>query len=158
MITECVRREVSCEYCRGSFIVENKQGLVQQVESLTGQAVLVDKTTNQTNDETNKIGATNDKSEEGNTMKQGFKPESINDIEVGMKVLFSSLGKLRGTVKYVGPVCGLGLVVGIVLDPEEPVWLGYRECNGTYEGKRYFSCAPGRGCFTTFDNVLKCYR
>ncbi|XP_058941949.2 uncharacterized protein [Pocillopora verrucosa] len=136
------------------------QGLVQQVESLTGQAVLVDKTTNQTNDETNKIGATNDKSEEGNTMKQGFKPESINDIEVGMKVLFSSLGKLRGTVKYVGPVCGLGLVVGIVLDPgeEEPVWLGYRECNGTYEGKRYFSCAPGRGCFTTFDNVLKCYR
>ena len=50
-------------------------------------------------------------------MKQGFKPKSINDIEVGMKVLFSSLGKLRGTVKYVGPVCGLGLVVGIVLDP-----------------------------------------
>ena len=55
----------------------------------------------------------------GNTMKQGFKPKSTNDIEVGMKVLFSSFGKLRGTVKYVGPVCGLGLVVGIVLDPGE---------------------------------------
>ena len=55
----------------------------------------------------------------GNTMKQGFKPKSINDIEVGMKVLFSWFGKLRGTVKYVGPVCGLGLVVGIVLDPGE---------------------------------------
>ena len=41
------------------------QGLVQQVESLTGQAVLMDTTTNQTNDETNKIGATNDKIEEG---------------------------------------------------------------------------------------------
>ena len=53
----------------------------------------------------------------GDTMKQGFKPESISDIEVGMKVLFSWFGKLRGTVKYVGPVCGLGLVVGIVLDP-----------------------------------------
>ena len=24
-ITECVWREVSCEYCRGSFIVKNKQ-------------------------------------------------------------------------------------------------------------------------------------
>ena len=55
----------------------------------------------------------------GDTMKQGFKPESISDIEVGMKVLFSWFGKLRGTVKYVGPVCGLGLVVGIVLDPGE---------------------------------------
>ena len=41
------------------------QGLVQQVESLTGQAVLMDKTTNQTNDETNKIEATNDKVKEG---------------------------------------------------------------------------------------------
>ena len=24
-ITECVWREVSCEYCRGSFIMKNKQ-------------------------------------------------------------------------------------------------------------------------------------
>ena len=55
----------------------------------------------------------------GDTMKQGFKPKSISDNEVGMKVLFSWFGKLRGTVKYVGPVFGLGLVVGIVLDPGE---------------------------------------
>ena len=41
------------------------QGLVQQVESLTGQAVLMDKRTNQTIDETNKIGATNDNVKEG---------------------------------------------------------------------------------------------
>ena len=39
--------------------------LVQQLERLTGQAVLVDKTTNQTNDETNKIGATSVKVKEG---------------------------------------------------------------------------------------------
>ena len=50
-------------------LTSTMQGLVQQVESLTGQAVLVDKTTNQTNDETNKIGATNDKSEEGKFLK-----------------------------------------------------------------------------------------
>ena len=37
-------------------------------------------------------------------MKQGFKPKSINDIEVGMKVLFGLKGNYRGTVRYVGPV------------------------------------------------------
>ncbi|CAH3159963.1 unnamed protein product, partial [Pocillopora meandrina] len=112
----------------------------------------MDTTTNQTNDETNKIGATNDKIEEGKISKADVSTGSSSNRENFEKfwVAASSLnqsatlnwfGKLRGTVKYVGPVCGLGLVVGIVLDPgeEEPVWLGYRECNGTYEGKRYFS-------------------
>ena len=53
-------------------------------------------------------------------MKQGFKPKSINDIEVGMKVLFEILGKkLRGTVRYVGPVPKLGNQLGIEMDPGE---------------------------------------
>ena len=53
-------------------------------------------------------------------MKQGFKPKSINDIEVGMKVLVTYLGlKLRGIVKYVGPVPKLGNQLGIEMDPGE---------------------------------------
>ena len=51
-------------------------------------------------------------------MKQGFKPESINDIEIGMRVLFErGKRKLRGTVRYVGPVSGIGHHLGVELDP-----------------------------------------
>ena len=53
-------------------------------------------------------------------MKQGFKPKSINDIKVGMKVLFRSGRKeVRGTVRYVGPVPMLGYQLGIELDEGE---------------------------------------
>ena len=53
-------------------------------------------------------------------MKQGFKPESINDIKVGMKVLFKRLPwEFRGTVRYVGPLCGTGYWLGVELDPGE---------------------------------------
>ena len=56
-------------------------------------------------------------------MKQGFKPKSIHYFEVGMKVLFSKWSrKLRGTVKYVGPVLVHERVVhfiGVELDPCE---------------------------------------
>ena len=56
----------------------------------------------------------------GDTMKQGFKPESINDIKVGMRVLLRSwTGKVRGTVRYVGPVPGIGHRVGVELDEGE---------------------------------------
>ena len=49
---------------------------------------------------------------------QGFKPKSINDIKVGMKVLFAGwTWKVRGTVRYVGPVYGLGNQLGVELDP-----------------------------------------
>ncbi|XP_066025814.1 TNF receptor-associated factor 4-like [Pocillopora verrucosa] len=125
------------------------------------QAAMVDPTaTKQTKDQTNKIGATNAYVKEGDTMKQGFKPKSIHYIEVGMKVLFYQrlVRKLRGTVKYVGP--GLTNFIGVELDPweEVPIWLGHRESNGTYEGKRYFSCAPGRGLFIEFCDVIECYR
>ena len=50
-------------------------------------------------------------------MKQGFKPKSINDIEVGMKVLFGLNGKYRGTVRYVGPVGAFQDWLGVELDP-----------------------------------------
>ena len=59
-------------------------------------------------------------------MKQGFKPKSINDIKVGMKVLFEFSflhgawkWKLQGTVRYVGPVYEAGLEnrLGVELDP-----------------------------------------
>ena len=52
-------------------------------------------------------------------MKQGFKPKSINDIDVGMKVLLRLGGKRRGTVKYVGPLSGSPGWLGIELDPGE---------------------------------------
>ena len=53
-------------------------------------------------------------------MKQGFKPKSINDIEVGMKVLVTYLAqKLRGIVRYVGPVSRLGNQLGVEMDPSE---------------------------------------
>ena len=52
-------------------------------------------------------------------MKQGFKPKSIHYIEIGMKVLFfRRVRKLRGTVKYVGPILGLHFI-GIEIDPGE---------------------------------------
>ena len=51
-------------------------------------------------------------------MKQGFKPKSINDIKVGMKVLFR-FGRraVRGTVRYVGSVSTIGHRLGVELDP-----------------------------------------
>ena len=52
-------------------------------------------------------------------MKQGFKPKSINDIDVGMKVLLRLGGKRRGTVKYVGPLSGSPGWLGVELDPGE---------------------------------------
>ena len=53
-------------------------------------------------------------------MKQGFKPESINDIKVGMKVLFGGeTWKVRATVRYVGRVSGPGDQLGVELDPGE---------------------------------------
>ena len=56
----------------------------------------------------------------GDTIKQGFKPKSINDIEEGMKVLFEFwIKKYRGTVRYVGPVSTLGNQLGIEIDPGE---------------------------------------
>ena len=52
-------------------------------------------------------------------MKQGFKPNSIHYIEVGMKVLFfQRVRKLRGTVKYVGPLPRF-YFIGVELDPGE---------------------------------------
>ena len=51
-------------------------------------------------------------------MKQGFKPKSINDIKVGMKVLFErGKWKVRGTVRYVGPIYGNENQLGVELDP-----------------------------------------
>ena len=56
----------------------------------------------------------------GDTMKQGFKPKSINDIEEGMKVLLDFWGeKSRGTVRYVGPLSTIGNWLGIEIDPGE---------------------------------------
>ena len=53
-------------------------------------------------------------------MKQGFKPKSINDIKVGMKVLFECMTlEFRGTVMYVGPVPGRRNQLGVELDPGE---------------------------------------
>ena len=61
-------------------------------------------------------------------MKQGFKPKSIDDIKVGMKVLFGLSfvpcewkWKLQGTVRYVGPVyeAGPGNHLGVEIDPGE---------------------------------------
>ena len=53
-------------------------------------------------------------------MKQGFKPKSINDIKVGMKVLFECRTlEFRGTVMYVGPVPGRRNQLGVELDPGE---------------------------------------
>ena len=49
----------------------------------------------------------------GGTMKQGFKPKLINDIEVGMKVLFSLFGKRRGTGH------GSKDWLGVELDPDQ---------------------------------------
>ncbi|CAH3159942.1 unnamed protein product [Pocillopora meandrina] len=97
----------------------------------------------------------------GDTMKQGFKPKSINDIEEGMKVLFEFWGKkYRGTVRYVGPVPRLGNQLGIEIDPAEEVEFPpfcYSRHSGTYNGKRYFSCAPDRGCWVDFSRVIECY-
>ena len=53
-------------------------------------------------------------------MKQGFQPKSINDIKVGMRVLLGSwTWKARGTIRYVGPVPGIGHWVGVELDEGE---------------------------------------
>ena len=53
-------------------------------------------------------------------MKQDFEPKSINDIEVGMKVLFAyGTWEIRGTVRYIGPDFGIGHRLGVELDPGE---------------------------------------
>ena len=54
---------------------------------------------------------------------KGFKPKSINDIKVGMKVLIDNgICKVRGTVRYVGSVSTIepiGHQLGVELDPGE---------------------------------------
>ena len=53
-------------------------------------------------------------------MKQGFKPKSINDIKVGMKVFFKSwTSDFRGTVRYVGSVSTFAHQLGVEVDPDE---------------------------------------
>ena len=53
-------------------------------------------------------------------MKQGFKPKSINDIKVGMKVLFECMTlEFRGIVMYIGPVPSRRNQLGVELDPGE---------------------------------------
>ena len=53
-------------------------------------------------------------------MKQGFKPKSINDIKVGMKVLVRCVElEFRGTVMYVGSVFRRRTQLGVELDPGE---------------------------------------
>ena len=51
---------------------------------------------------------------------KGFKPKSINDIKVGMKVLIDNgICKVRGTVRYFGPVSRLGYKLGVEIDEGE---------------------------------------
>ena len=53
-------------------------------------------------------------------MKQGFKPKSINDIKLGMKVLFEIWkSEVRGTVKFIGSASTIAHQLGVELDPGE---------------------------------------
>lgn len=95
-------------------------------------------------------------------MKDGFEPESINDIEVGVRILFKDpwfTGRFLGTVKYVGPIPDrIGYRLGVELDPNQELPMWYLGNSGTFGGKRYFTCTPGRGFFVSFENVIECYR
>ena len=56
----------------------------------------------------------------GKTMKQGFKPQSFSDIELGMEIEVNMAGGRtgRGIVKYVGKTHPLwGNVIGVELHP-----------------------------------------
>ncbi|PFX19417.1 TNF receptor-associated factor 4 [Stylophora pistillata] len=106
------------------------EGLVLQIERLKGQdkyqAVQVNKTTNEAIDGPNKKGATNVKIKESDNIELGFKPKSINDIEVGMEVFFRvglTNKRCRGTVKYVGYVERQGYCLGVEVDPDHGIMI-----------------------------------
>ncbi|PFX14193.1 TNF receptor-associated factor 4 [Stylophora pistillata] len=127
------------------------QGQAQQIQRLTVQVQHQAEKTKEMNKESkgqsDKMAATNvsvdkldRKKSKGDTMKQVFKPESIKDIEVGMKVLFMNLYRtLRGTVKYVGSVpWQSGDCLRVELDPDQE--FPSHANDGTIRGKRYFTC------------------
>lgn len=149
-------------------LTSTAQGQAQQIQRLTVQVQHQAEKTKEMNKESkgqsDKMGATNvsvdkldRKKSKGDTMKQVLKPESIKDIEVGMKVLFMNLYRtLRGTVKYVGPVpWQSGDCLGVELYPDQE--FPSHADDGTIRGKRYFTCAPGSGCFVFFKSVVECY-
>jgi len=76
--------------------------------------------------------------------------KKLVDFRVGDTVRLSR-GK-EGIVRYIGPVEGMKRddIVGLELK----VWTE-RGHDGSYKGKQYFTCPPGRGYFTSRDAVAK---
>ncbi|PFX13102.1 hypothetical protein AWC38_SpisGene22838 [Stylophora pistillata] len=146
-------------------LTSTAQGLVQQIERLKGldrhQAVQMNKTTYEAKGGPNKKGVTNVKVKEGDTVKQGFKPKSINDVEIGMKVLFRGglcNMRFRETVKYVGPLSEALFTrrdcLGVELDPDKELPASiYSGSNGIHDGKMYFTCPVSRCKDPPHDNL-----
>eukprot|EP01084_Bolivina_argentea_P282323 483229_1 len=61
-------------------------------------------------------------------------------LKLGDTIILSD--KSKGMVKYIGPVTGHDLMVGLELDTWQP-----GSGNGKYDGFRYFTAAEGRGTF-----------
>eukprot|EP01084_Bolivina_argentea_P282324 483230_1 len=70
-------------------------------------------------------------------------------LKLGDTIILSD--KSKGMVKYIGPVTGHDLMVGLELDTWQPGL-----CDGKFEGFRYFTTAEGRGKWVNFiDNFSK---
>ncbi|XP_061483356.1 uncharacterized protein LOC133385083 isoform X2 [Rhineura floridana] len=81
-----------------------------------------------------------------------FAPKSVADLKVGNLVKFSCpTGKIsKGTVKYLGPLFGREEdYLGIELEDNQ---VGRHD--GTFQGTRYFLCAPNKGVFVNFSKII----
>ncbi|XP_033002272.1 uncharacterized protein LOC117045380 [Lacerta agilis] len=84
--------------------------------------------------------------------RRPFAPRSVTDLKVGNLVKFSCpAGKIsKGTVKYLGPLLGREEdYLGIELEGEQ---IGRHD--GTFQGTRYFLCAPNKGVFVNFSKII----
>ncbi|XP_028583264.2 uncharacterized protein LOC114596189 isoform X3 [Podarcis muralis] len=84
--------------------------------------------------------------------RRPFAPRSVTDLKVGNLVKFSCpAGKIsKGTVKYLGPLLGREEdYLGIELEGDQ---IGRHD--GTFQGTRYFLCAPNKGVFVNFSKII----
>jgi len=71
----------------------------------------------------------------------------MSSYNVGDQVLMS--GDREGTVRYVGSLDGKnGIFYGIELST------GNGKHNGTFQGKKYFTCPPGKGLFLNKSQII----
>lgn len=79
--------------------------------------------------------------------------DRLKSISKEMVVGYAATEVKLGKVKFMGKAKGIGYCVGLELHEKHPS----NKCNGSCAGIQYFQCLPGRGIFTTIENIMPIY-